>query len=106
MTTDSAPDPSVTVVCLMRPRPDAAETLQRSLLALVKPTRAESGCLAYDLYQEDDGPLVLVETWRSPADFAAHQQQPAVQQLFVDQLGALLAEDLTVHQGARLSPAP
>jgi len=105
MTTRRATEQSVTVFCLMRPKPDRAEGLRDSLMALVRPTRAEAGCLAYDLYEEADGSLVLFETWRSPAELAAHQQQPAVQKLFGEQLSELLAEDIGVHQGALLLPA-
>ncbi len=104
MTTRRATEQSVTVFCLMRPEPDRAQTLRDSLMALVRPTRAEPGCLAYDLYEEADGSLVLFETWRSPADLAAHQQQPAVQQLFGEQIAELLTEDMAVHHGALLSP--
>jgi len=43
-------------------------------LALVEPTRAETGCETYDVYEEADGALVLFETWRSRADLEAHQQ--------------------------------
>ncbi len=78
--------------------------LRASLMALVQPTRAEPGALAYDLYEEPDGSLVLVETWASQRALSAHQRQPAVRALFGDELGGLLAEDLTVHHGRPLAP--
>jgi quinol monooxygenase YgiN len=99
------PDHSVTVICLMAPKPEEAPKLRTSLTALVQPTRAEPGCLAYDIYQEPNGSLVLVETWNSQPDLTAHQQQPAVRVLFGDQLGDLLAQEMTVHYGRPLTPA-
>lgn len=99
----TAGDHSATVICLMTPKPEQAMTLRTALTALVQPTRAEPGCLAYDLYEEPNGSLVLVETWSSTPALAAHQQQPAVRALFADQLGDLLVEELTVHCGSPLT---
>jgi quinol monooxygenase YgiN len=105
MTSDRPGSEHVTIFCLMRPKADQAETLLDSLLALVQPTRAEAGCLAYDVYEEADGSLVLFETWRSGEESAAHQQQPAIKDLFGDRLQDLLAQDMSVHYGVLRSPA-
>jgi quinol monooxygenase YgiN len=104
MTSERGTDGTVTVFCLLRPRPSTMRTLRESLLALVAPTLEEAGCLAYELYEEADGSLMLVETWRSADELTAHQQQPAVKEQFGDQLSELLAEDLDVHYSTRLSP--
>jgi quinol monooxygenase YgiN len=101
---NKTPDQSVTDICLMTPKPDEAARLRASLAALVQPTRTEPGCLAYDLYEEPNGLIVLVETWGSEAELAAHQQQPAVRDLFGDRLGDLLTEEMTVHYARRLTP--
>ena len=55
-------------------RPGAEEDLRRVLAALVEPTRAEDGCLRYDLLASADDPaeLVFVEEWRDEAALAAH----------------------------------
>ena len=95
----------LTIVCLLRPKPEQADTLRDALLALVTPTRAETGCLAYDLYEDADGSFVLFENWRSEAELHNHQQQPAVRALFGDRLKELLAEEMGVHYAAALEPA-
>jgi quinol monooxygenase YgiN len=54
MTADRPSSEHVAIFCLMRPTADEAETLLDTLLALVQPTRAEAGCIAYDVYEEAD----------------------------------------------------
>jgi quinol monooxygenase YgiN len=71
----------LTIVCLLRPKPEQADTLRDTLLALVTPTRAEAGCLTYDLYEDAGGSFVLFENWRSEAALQNRQQQPAVRAL-------------------------
>lgn len=48
--------------------------LGRRMVSLLAPTRAEPGCLSYDLFQstEDPGIWVLIERWRSLADLESH----------------------------------
>ena len=104
MTSQNATE-RLTVVCLLRPRPEQADRLRDALLALVTPTRAEASCLAYDLYDDAEGSFVLFENWRSEAELKRHQQQPAVRALFGDRLKELLAEEMGVHYGAALEPA-
>src|SRR3954470_23234582 len=105
MTADRPSSERVTIFCLMRPTADQAETLLDSLLALVQPTRAEAGCVPYDVYEEADGSLVLFEAWRSAEESAAHQQQPAIKDLFGNLLKDLPAQDMSVHYGVLRSPA-
>ena len=103
MTSVSSVD-RLTIVCLMRPKPDRTDTLRAALLALVPPTRPEAGCLAYELYEEADGSLVLFESWLASAELKGHQQQEAVRKLFGEQLQDLLTEDMGVHYGVPLEP--
>jgi quinol monooxygenase YgiN len=89
----------------MRPRPGKAAQLRTGLLALVAPTRAEAGCVNYDVYEEADGGLILVETWRSQAGLEAHQQQPAVRAFFDVKLPDLLEDEMDVHSSTLRSSA-
>ena len=54
--------------------PDKVETLKAVLLALVEPTRQESGCLQYDLLQnqEDMTDFTFVEEWESLEHLQTH----------------------------------
>lgn len=63
-----------------RAAPGRREELRAELLALVGPTRAEDGCLRYDLHESTDDPDVFAfyEVWRDRAAHAAHDATPHV----------------------------
>jgi quinol monooxygenase YgiN len=64
----------LTALGIIRAKPGKVRELHRRLEALLAPTRAEPGCLAYDHLQSIDDPaaFVLVERWRSARDLQAH----------------------------------
>jgi quinol monooxygenase YgiN len=68
----------LTVIAQIRARPGQEAPLRRQLRCLVGPTRAESGCIVYDLHESntDPGLFVFYETWRAEADLDAHFQTP------------------------------
>ena len=49
-----------------------------ALLALVEPTRAEEGCVQYDLHRDNDAPgfFVFYETWESRELWRKHMNAP------------------------------
>ena len=57
------------------------DALGQQLQALVPPTRHESGSLRYEIFQDasDDGLWIVVEDWRSTADFDRHMATDYVQ---------------------------
>lgn len=65
---------SLRVVARVVALPDKVEALKAVLLALVEPTRQESGCLQYDLLQnqEDLTDFTFVETWESLQHLQSH----------------------------------
>ncbi|WP_033068798.1 putative quinol monooxygenase [Thalassospira australica] len=68
----------LTVVATARAKPGMEEELGKRLLALVEPSRAEEGCLGYDMHQSKDDPAVWLayENWRSEEDLALHFEMP------------------------------
>src|SRR5262245_4819295 len=60
------------------------DDLKAHLLSLAAPTRAESGCITYDLYQSERAPneFMRFEVWRSEADLEAHKQSPHLRASF------------------------
>lgn len=64
----------VHVVARISAAPEKLDEVSAILRGLVAPTRAEAGCLQYDLLQSGDSPtdFVFVEQWRSAADLEAH----------------------------------
>jgi quinol monooxygenase YgiN len=67
------PDPLAMVV-EFRALPGREADLRSDLLALVAPTRAEDGCLRYDLHDDPQDParFAFYEVWASPDHHRAH----------------------------------
>jgi quinol monooxygenase YgiN len=59
---------------IVRAKPGQDQELGRRMSSLIAPTRAEPGCLAYELFQSTEDPAVwvFIERWRSVADLDAH----------------------------------
>ncbi len=68
----------VTVIARCKAKPGKEAEVRREILALVDPTRAEEGCLNYDLHvsADDPGIFVLYENWKSKADLDQHLATP------------------------------
>lgn len=66
----------VTVVAMIRAKPGMEQEVRKVLLGLCGPTRAEKGCINYDLHQAVDNPALFMfhENWVSMADLEAHSQ--------------------------------
>jgi quinol monooxygenase YgiN len=62
------------VVAHLTARPDKIEHVREALLGLIGPTRAEDGCIQYELYQNNADPadFTFVEEWASDAALDAH----------------------------------
>ncbi len=67
-----------TIVAQVRAKTEFAETVRRECLALVKPSRAEKGCINYDLYQSaaDSTLFIFIENWESREDLERHLESP------------------------------
>jgi quinol monooxygenase YgiN len=93
----------MTMVVIFRARPGLEETLGDALRALVGPTRAEAGCLAYDLHRSIEEPDVyfFTETWASAAHHRAHDATGHVRAFGVAKPD-LLAEPMLMVKGIRL----
>ena len=83
----------VTVLATIKAKKGLEETVRNEVLALVAPTRAEAGCLNYDLHQSSDDPatLMLYENWVSREDLDKHLAMPYLQ-AFLGKVPELLAE--------------
>jgi quinol monooxygenase YgiN len=71
----------LTVVACIRAKPGKEAEVERVLLDLVKHTRAEAGCLNYDLHVSPDDPALFLfyENWTSKAHLDAHAQSAHIQ---------------------------
>ncbi len=70
----------VTVIAFHRAKQGKEDDLRAALLALCDPTRAEKGCINYDLHVSADDPDLLVfhENWVSKDDLDAHLASPHI----------------------------
>ena len=70
----------VTVIAFHRARPGKEDALREALLSLCAPTRAEQGCINYDLHisADDPGLLVFHENWVSKGDLDRHLASPHI----------------------------
>ena len=65
---------SIRVVAHITARPEKVEDTRELLLSLIEPTRAEQGCVTYELMQNTADPtdFTFVEAWTSDAALDAH----------------------------------
>ena len=65
---------SLRVVARIQSRPNKIDETRELLLALVEPTRQETGCIAYQLLQNRKDPtdFTFVEEWATDSAFEAH----------------------------------
>ncbi len=68
----------LTILARIIAAPGSEALLRAELEKLVPPTRAEAGCLQYDLHTDNDDPRVFVfyETWESRELWQAHMNAP------------------------------
>jgi quinol monooxygenase YgiN/quercetin dioxygenase-like cupin family protein len=74
----------LTAVTFIRGLEGREDELRRELLALAAPTRAEPGCVTYDLYQspEKKNHFMRFEVWRSSSALEEHKATPHIQASF------------------------
>ena len=73
----------VTILARFRAKPGREARLLQELKRLPEPTRAEEGCITYDLHQSQSDPALFVfyENWASQAALDAHFGTPHLQAL-------------------------
>jgi quinol monooxygenase YgiN len=88
---------TVTVVARVRAKAGREKEVRDLLLALIKPTSAEKGCISYDLHQseDDEGLFLFYENWLSREALSDHLGMPYLQ-AFLARSEELLAEPVDV----------
>jgi quinol monooxygenase YgiN len=83
----------VTVTAIIKVKPGLEEQAKQLLLNAVAPTRAEAGCLNYDLHQSVSDPTEFLfhENWASEEALKAHSTSQDEHRLALGrQLGGLI----------------
>ena len=80
----AAPPGQITAVTLIHGLPGQEADLKQHLLSLTGPTRAEPGCITYDLYQspERKHEFMRFEVWRSLDALELHKKTPPLRASF------------------------
>jgi quinol monooxygenase YgiN len=88
-------DGTLTLIAHVRPKPGQESRVRQVLEGLVAPTRAEAGCINYDLHQSQTDPALFVfyENWKSEADLEAHARSTHIQS-FRKLANEILAESI------------
>ncbi|MDJ0720536.1 MAG: putative quinol monooxygenase [Desulfobacterales bacterium] len=94
----------VTVVATLKAKPGMEDTVRGAVEAVIGPTRAEPGCINYDLHQSNDNPtlFMLYENWTSEQDLDAHLAMPYLKDL-VAKADDMLAEPVDIARFTMIS---
>ena len=82
----------IKLIARLHTQPGQADLVASALLDLADPSRAEPGCLLYDVCRSkaDPNDLLVLEEWESQAALDAHMATPHFQ-AFVARIGGALA---------------
>ena len=69
---------ALTIVAQIQAAPGKEDLVRQELEKLVNPTRAEEGCLQYDLHQDNEKPgfFLFFENWESRELWQKHMHAP------------------------------
>jgi quinol monooxygenase YgiN len=89
----------IRVVAHLTSKPDTIDDTRQALEGFVIPTRAEDGCIYYELMQNNDDPtdFTFVEEWESDETLDAHLESPHIS-AFKERAGDLLACDPDIRR--------
>ncbi|HEX9024154.1 MAG TPA: putative quinol monooxygenase [Geobacteraceae bacterium] len=90
-------DKKVTVLARFKAKTGKENELEQAIMACVAPTRAEAGCINYDLHHLDGkrGDLILYENWVSKKALDEHLEMPYLRELKA-KAGELCAEPIEI----------
>ena len=89
---------SIRIIARFIARPDAIDALRAECLAMLEPTRKETGCIRYELLTNTANPaeFTFVEEWADQAAIDAHMATPHLKAV-VTNTQPLLAVPLDVR---------
>lgn len=86
------------IVAHIRAKPGQEAFVRQELEKIIPPTRAEEGCVKYDLHVDDEDPahFMFYEIWETKPHWQAHQQTAHLAAM--REATADARESITVHQ--------
>ncbi len=81
----------LTIVALIFAEEEKRELVKSELLKLIEPTRAEEGCINYDLHQDHENPnlFLFYENWTSRELWQAHTKSNHIAEYKKNTVGAI-----------------
>ncbi len=94
---------NLTIVANIQARADKIDLVKAELLKLIDITRAEEGCINYDLHQDNENPahFLFFENWESRELWQAHMGNSHLAEFKAATEGAI--EDFTVNEMTRIA---
>ncbi|MEM9356914.1 MAG: putative quinol monooxygenase [Pseudomonadota bacterium] len=88
----------LTIVANIHAKADKVELVKSELLKLIPITRAEQGCIQYDLHQDNGNPahFMFYENWESRELWQTHMNAPHLAAYMAATEGAV--EDFTLNE--------
>ena len=88
----------LTIVATITAQNSQIERVKTELLKLITPTRAELGCINYDLHQDNDNPAIFIfyENWQSRELWQTHMNSQHIKAYQAATEGAVA--DFTLHE--------
>lgn len=93
----------LTIVAHIRAKSDQIDLVKAELLKLIDITRAETGCINYDLHQDNDDPahFLFYENWESRELWQTHMNNKHLKDYMAATDGAV--EDFTLSEMTQIA---
>ena len=90
--------PTLTIVANIKAQADQVDLVKSELLKLIDTTRAEQGCINYDLHQNNEHPahFLFYENWESRELWQAHMANQHLKDYLLATDGAV--EEFTLDE--------
>jgi quinol monooxygenase YgiN len=87
---------ALTIVAKITANPDQIERVKTALIKLIEPTRQETGCIQYDLHQDNENPAIFLfyENWESRELWLAHMENAHLKAYMAATEGAVASFEL------------
>lgn len=93
----------LTIVANIRAKADKIDLVKAELLKLIDVTRAEKGCLNYDLHQDNENPahFMFYENWESRELWQTHMGNQHLRDYMTVMEGAV--EEFTLNEMTKIA---
>ena len=94
---------TLTIVANIKANADNVELVKAELLKLIEVTRAETGCINYNLHQDNENPahFMFYENWQSRELWQMHMANQHLQDYMKATEGAV--EEFTLNEMTQIS---